>query len=468
MASYVSQKTVTSICTCGLQKLLCELFFCRHCLTLRCDFCVSHEIDTTFCPHCFENLSSTEAKHKKNRCASCVDCPRCFNTLSTRSYSRTPDQKKPPPKMYYLLCLFCNWRSHEPNVPDQLTSSGNWPVYKNPNDGRILDLINYYKSVSLKEVFDKQKRNTKNYGRNYMHFLEKFGLNAMMARKRAGLPNFPMDGTGYCTPQVNPSEAIENVPELPEDTFEKIIDLKQISTLEQRFATPELQSVNIDDLFPIRKHLCVKHSLRCRVCEHNVVKPEYNAVKFKIKHLAYYHVPEIKIIKCEPLEAGKSSALVLKLCNPAQTSTAVRFEKLDLESINEIREPRRLEGEDLIVTPKQLPEPIPVVLELHGDITVPDGEIKIAARDDTAEYDDTNEVFPDNDDPKYVYWRKGNKIALKFEVKPYENVKQNENIRVGFIMNFMYLDTMSHAINQKQPQSVLVPIKIILDIPHSF
>jgi len=462
------QKVVTSICTCGLQKLLSELFFCRHCLTLRCDFCVSHEIDTTYCPHCFENLSSTEAKHKKNRCASCLDCPRCFNTLSTRSYSRTPNSKKPPPKMYYLLCLFCNWRSHEPHVPDQLTSSGNWPVYKNPNENRISDLINYYKSISLKEVFDKQKRNTKNYGRNYMHFMEKFGLNALMARKRAGLPNLSLDGTSYCIPQVSPSEAIENVPELSENTFEKIVDLKQISTLEQRFAIPELQNVNVDDLFPIRKHLCVKHSIRCRVCEHNVVKSEYNAVKFKIKHLAYYFVPEIKIIKCEPLQADKSSVLVLKLCNPAQTSTVVCFEKLDLEALNVIREPRQLEGEDLIVTTKQLPEPIPIVLELNGDIIVPEGEIKIAARDDTAEYDDTNEVNTNNDDSKYVYWRKGNKIALKFEVKPYENVKKNKNIRVGFVMNFMYLDTMSHVINQKQPQSVLVPIKIILDIPYSF
>ncbi|XP_026814814.1 dynactin subunit 4 [Rhopalosiphum maidis] len=468
MASYMFQKTITSICTCGLQKLLPDLFFCRHCLTLRCDFCVSHEIDTTYCPHCFENLSSTEAKHKKNRCGSCLECPRCFNTLSTRSYSRTPDPKKPPQKMYYLLCLFCNWRSHEPSIPDQPTSSGNWPVNKNPDDGRILDLINYYKSVSLKEVFDKQKRNTKHYGRNYMHFLEKFGLNAMMARKRAGLPNFHSDGTGFSTSEINPAEAIENVPELSINTFESIIDLKQISTLEQRFATPELQAENTDDLFPIRKHLRVKHSLRCRVCEHNVVKPEYNAVKFKIKHLAYYHVPEIKIIKCEPLLAGKWSSLVLKLCNPAQISTAVRFEKLDLNSINIIREPRRLEGEDLIATPKQLPEPIPIVLELQGDIIVPEGEIKIAARDDTAEYDDTNEVNTDNDDPKYVYWRKGNKVALKFEVKPYEDLKKNENLQLGFVMHFMYMDTMLHVINQKQPQTVLVPIKILLNLPNTF
>ncbi|XP_050432256.1 dynactin subunit 4 [Adelges cooleyi] len=465
MATYMLQKTVMSFCTCGLLKLLPDLFFCRHCLTLRCNYCVSHEIDTTFCPHCFENLSSTEAKHKKNRCASCLECPRCFNTLSTRSYSRTQDPKKPPQKMYYLLCLFCNWRSHEPIVPDQPTSSGNWPVYKNTNDARILDLINYYKSLSLKEVFDKQRRSTKSYGRNYMHFLEKFGLNAMMARKRAGLPNFPMDGAAYSTPQLNLIEAVEDVPGLPENIFEAPVDFKNTTTLEQRFATPELQDENVDNLFPIRKHLRVKHSLRCRVCEHNVVKPEYNAVKFKIKHLAYYHVPEIKVIKCDPLQPGKSSQFVLKLCNPAQTSTIVSFEKLDVNTINVIREPRRLEGEDLI-PPKQLPEPVTMTLNSLSSILIPEGEIKIAARDDTAEYDDTNEVNTDNDDPKFVCWRKGNKVALKFEVIPRENTVKGINVQVGFVMNFMYLDTMSHVINQKQPQSILVPIKVVLNLPN--
>ncbi|XP_050538824.1 dynactin subunit 4-like [Daktulosphaira vitifoliae] len=465
MAVYMVQKTVMSFCTCGLLKILPDLFFCRHCLTLRCDYCVSHEIDTTFCPHCFENLSSTEAKHKKNRCASCLECPRCFNTLSTRSYSRQTDPKKPPQKLYYLLCLFCNWRSHEPIVPDQPTSSGNWPIYKNPNEARITELINYYKSLTLKEIFDKQKKSTKNYGRNYMHFLEKFGLNAMMARKRAGLPNFPLDGNTINTPQLSLAEAVEDVPELPNDIFEADIDFKNISTLEQRFATPDFQDENIDNLYPIRKHLHVKHSLRCRVCEHNVVKPEYNAVKFKIKHLAYYHVPEIKVIKCDPLQPGKVSQLILKLCNPAQTLTVVSFEKLNLSTINEVKETRRLENDDQI-PPKKLPESININLSLINDIVIPKGEIKIAARDDTAEYDDTNEVNIDIDDPKYISWRKGNKVALKFEIQIPDNEEIKANVQVGFVMNFTYLDTIPHvATLPKQPQSVLVPLKIVLNLP---
>ena len=47
------------------------------------------------------------------------------------------------------------------------------------------------------------------------------------------------------------------------------------------------------------KHLMIKRSQRCRRCEHNLSKPEYNptSIKFKIQLAAYYHVPEIVIYK---------------------------------------------------------------------------------------------------------------------------------------------------------------------------
>lgn len=51
---------------------------------------------------------------------------------------------------------------------------------------------------------------------------------------------------------------------------------------------PESQPLTVDKLFPIHKQLTIKRSLRCRTCEHNVSKPEYNptSVKFKIQLFA--------------------------------------------------------------------------------------------------------------------------------------------------------------------------------------
>ena len=38
----------------------------RKCL-FRCGFCVSHEVDSHYCPNCMENMPSAEARLKKNR-----------------------------------------------------------------------------------------------------------------------------------------------------------------------------------------------------------------------------------------------------------------------------------------------------------------------------------------------------------------------------------------------------------------
>ena len=43
-------------CSCGCLKPISKLYFCRHCLDVRCGFCVSHEVDSHYCPNCMENM----------------------------------------------------------------------------------------------------------------------------------------------------------------------------------------------------------------------------------------------------------------------------------------------------------------------------------------------------------------------------------------------------------------------------
>ena len=112
-------------CSCGSLKPICRLYFCRHCLDIRCGFCVSHEVDSHYCPNCMENMPSAEARLKKNRCANCFDCPHCSHTLSVRATSvAVPSTEDPtkmvPKKMYYLACAFCRWTSRDIGLPDQV------------------------------------------------------------------------------------------------------------------------------------------------------------------------------------------------------------------------------------------------------------------------------------------------------------------------------------------------------------
>jgi dynactin-4 len=120
---------VRYLCSCGLAQPLSKLYFCRHCLDLRCGFCVSHEVDSHYCPNCLENMPSAEARLKKNRCANCFDCPSCGHTLSTRATSmqlQAPTEdgtnvKIVTKKLYYLVCAFCRWTSRDAGLQDQVT-----------------------------------------------------------------------------------------------------------------------------------------------------------------------------------------------------------------------------------------------------------------------------------------------------------------------------------------------------------
>lgn len=58
-----------------------------------------------------------------------------------------------------------------------------------------------------------------------------------------------------------------------------------VSTLEQRLHHPDVQAENVNELRPQRRQLLVKRSQRCRVCEHNLSKPDIcpQSTKFKIQ-----------------------------------------------------------------------------------------------------------------------------------------------------------------------------------------
>ena len=122
-------------------------------------------------------------------------------------------------------------------------------------------------------------------------------------------------------------------------------------------------------IYPRHKQLMVKQSQRCRQCEHNLSKPglkafyaalfwnetrlthnltqnyvphfsEYNpaSIKFKIQLSAYYHIPEIKLVRYpakESLIPGKSIDFVLKFINPTQHPTFIEI--LDLVNLISIQ-----------------------------------------------------------------------------------------------------------------------------------
>nr|CAD7266176.1 unnamed protein product [Timema shepardi] len=648
------------------------------------------EVESHFCANCLENIPLAEARMKKNRCATCFDCPSCTHTMSTRAVPlSTPNPDDPKKvitrKVYYLVCGFCRWTSRDIGLPDQTVATGGWPERENPNTQRINQLLEHYKVLATKErqekdsspmaslvlidsfeklpdqilypyvepndlqnhksavrcqvstkeamgllyssgmfsyrqYWSKDQFNSTQIGghaeltgseavercvrplpavsrlisspisyqavslgsqqskslpgtwvvkkcvsvsfyfvfwarlktdprvtsdcgithrdryktfrrhfeigkikdgfalegvefvemapgvvlsgkkfvprRSYLHYSDKFGLTAMVARKRAGLP--PLGGLAYKddggnAPEVLASIATEEVEQLPEDIFTKPVDISKVTTLPQRLSQPDFQPLLTQGLLPVHKQFLIKRSQRCRMCEHNVSKPEYNpaSTKFKIQLFAYYHVPEVRLVTCEPLRPGDVSELIIKLSNPTQHQTTIQFAPLpspeeelaeldkELEEKKKKREADRKEGEakvtslqdDISLVLPSLTRQLsiaedsrPVKINLTGDLKLPTCSVVLPPRDDAAEYDDSGDIHNFQDDIKVVVWRKANKAAVKLAVQPHDTISHDGvDVRTGFVLKYSYVNTIT-TLEQKTPQSVELQARVYLNI----
>jgi len=513
---------VRYLCSCGLAQPLSKLYFCRHCLDLRCGFCVSHEVDSHYCPNCLENMPSAEARLKKNRCANCFDCPSCGHTLSTRATSmqlQAPTEdgtnvKIVTKKLYYLVCAFCRWTSRDAGLQDQTVASGGWPQPEAPEAARFATLQEHYRTLAQREKLEKETRRFCGRKLSYMQLTDKYGLSAAVARKRAGLPplhsltlksgqeSVPGGGGGGQV-SLAPCQAknIEEIEVLPIDELfgDTQVNMTQVTSLDQRLVQLDLQPVSSKDLFPRHKYLMIKRSQRCRKCEHNLSKPEYNptSIKFKIQLAAYYHIPEVIIYKLAPASScflpGSECNFVLKLSNPTQHPTNVEFldlneffktkvakeeaESVAKENSKDSNEKPQSEQEKENSGPSSriqstfLRQPTLVQASSKHQV-IPNAKLVIPKspnvylppRDDAAEFDDSG---PDLrgivDDVNLVAWRKGNKAGIILSAIVDKDVKENDEITVGFALKFIYTNTVP-ALEQREVQTseIITPVYITL------
>lgn len=183
---FLNKKIVEYACLCGVLSPLTKMYFCRHCLNLRCAFCCHHEVsgieictnlfmthlclqvDSHFCSNCLENIPSSEAKLRKNKCNTCFDCPSCQATLSARATQiqvpmSTKEGEEPAEgskmvskKMYYLACLACRWTSRDVGISDQTSQTCSWPEQEYFHNTRFQLLSEHFQAVVLHEKQEKQ------------------------------------------------------------------------------------------------------------------------------------------------------------------------------------------------------------------------------------------------------------------------------------------------------------------------
>ncbi|XP_014681564.1 PREDICTED: dynactin subunit 4-like [Priapulus caudatus] len=445
MATYMNIERVKYMCSCDKWTAFSLLYFCKHCLKLRCSKCVTHEVDNHYCPNCLENMPSTEAMLKKNRCSSCFDCPCCQHTLSTRATTllvgatspTSPDssasqpsgaaEEAPPAtpkKVYYLACGFCRWTSRDGGLQDQPVASGGWNEEENPHNQQISNLVEYYQQMALVEQVERDRKRTPSRRRALLQHADKYGLTSVVARHRAGLsPHSPSSlkkGEDAKLVELEASEASDDIALLSEDYYNKPVNLNEVCTIGQSISQPELQWDTTSKLKPHRKTLLVKRSKRCRECEHNLIKPDFSpsSIKFKIQLIAIYLVPEIRVVPGVQLHPKKESRVILTLSNPSQYEMHV------------------------IVLPSELPEDVG-----NCKVVLPKTELVLAAKDETAEFDDAGEPPRDyKDDPQVVVFRKANKLGFVVKITPNESAKE---AWVSFMIKYDYRQV---ALEAEAPQ----------------
>ena len=412
-------------------------------------------MDSHFCFNCLENIPSSEAKHKKYRCNSCFDCPSCQHTLSARGTAVVVPAKKPssttdddttatgsgesaPPaataaetkttlkKMFYLSCLACRWTTRDVGIPDQTVATGSWPEAEYIYATRFAQLMEYHQSVVLQEKQEKQELwRRKTPKPKYPSLTDRTGVSVSMVRRQLGWT----DKTA--TPKVKvadikPSEATVAENDLPEDIFTKEISLKKFTTIDQRLAQPSGQPYTVNHLFPQHKSLSIKRSLRCRQCEHNIIKPEFNptSIKYRIQLFASYHIPEVRVMRTEGavLKNHTQSSIHLKIANPTINDMTVTILELPTEEEETLlmEEMRRcaVEKKQAVVStvgPASQPNSLNSSLSLrqislnedprsvgqrtNAKIILPDSSFVVNSRDESVEYDE-EVVQNDQKDPK--------------------------------------------------------------------
>ncbi|XP_076628370.1 dynactin subunit 4 isoform X2 [Colletes latitarsis] len=461
----------------------------RHCSKIRCGYCVCQEVDSHYCPNCMENYPLSEARLKKNKCSNCFECPCCFHTLSTRAghvpvrhssaeREDVKDVKTTAKKVYYLFCSLCRWTSRDAGIPDQSVATGGWPEQENPHMSRINALIDYHKILAS---IEKQQSERKYRPIRPFMSMAMFTITSAMVRKRIGqATETPTRIQSNDHPP--PSIASEEVEELPAEIFTDPVDITKITTLEQRLQHLDTQAEKVNELRPQKRQYLIRRSQRCRVCEHSLSKPDLcvQSIKFKIQLAAFYHVPEVRVVICEPLYPGQTSELYLKFCNPTQHQTQVVLLPLDTPMTSETvtSEKEDLKQENIPQAPespnllpwivRQVPiaeETKPIKISANASVLLSKRSLILPPRDDTVEYDDTDDTHNFHDDSKFVIWRKGNKAIIKLLVTPYENLKktENESVIIGFVMQYGYVNTIT-TLEHKAPKNLDLKVQLYLTV----
>nr|XP_039248092.1 dynactin subunit 4-like [Styela clava] len=419
----------------GEKLPLCYLYFCKYCLDIRSADNLHHEVDSHFCSQSLDGVPSTEAVLKKNKSTNCWQCPACPHTLSTRATTLLiPDPDDPSKqlskKSYYQTCSFCRWISRDVGIEDKISASGGWIEKEPPNLGRINEVMEYYKYIAQKEAQDNKNAKKRGYKTLTMQLQQRYGstktgrkphpaspMNAVMSRMK--------EHQELKEVKIVPSStfSIQDVEPLSEDTYSKQIDFTKVSSIEKRISQPDHQPIRVEDYYPKRSTMFIKRSLRCKQCEHNLIKPEYHpsSIKFKMQLVAIHYIPEIRFHSQPELKPGERVRVTFVVINRTDNTSHVTLTPLVAENLN-----------------------YPIG---NSKCDLPQQELVVAPFQE-AEFDAVEDPNKSKDDPDVIAFRQANKLGFYIWCTPDPDLKEGDDVWISFSMKYDHHSNVAFLLQQ--------------------
>ncbi|CEM33987.1 unnamed protein product [Vitrella brassicaformis CCMP3155] len=422
-----------------------ELYFCDACSLVCSRYGLTEEIDSYYCPHCLENMPSSEAMLYLNRCSKCFECPICFNTLTITA---AHDGK------CFFSCQFCRWSSGEIQLeaekPDMLVAAAFQKERDSPHRTEMNKLVETFRKASQEITRERElqarmrrrsitlflpatsgegsKRGSKSGGGAHPWVVE--DLENMLKDKKTKLKTMSIRTTtkkGVRIESISLKDLIAPSDEKARSIAEQLKSLDEtptdtIASLDQRTRCINEEAHTLSGLIPSRKPLLTKRSRRCRQCTRYVVKPQINPCStppFQKQNIAWLYVPRVLLVHPNPNEigVGRVMSVSFAMYNPVESNTTARFaadaynRNISEGEEEEDRDNNSSSSNPFGYTMDVLTEPFETVIGPHNELQdVHEGLIE----EDSA-------AVPTDDNPEIITERKGNKIMVCLRVKPHDD-----------------------------------------------
>eukprot|EP00049_Salpingoeca_infusionum_P026308 m.24931 g.24931 ORF g.24931 m.24931 type:complete len:550 (-) comp8660_c1_seq1:126-1775(-) len=318
-------------CSCGEPARLYRMFWCLHCISLRCARCVSQEIDIYFSADCSDQLPATKADSEKHR-DHVLDCPMCQTVLGTYPLEDVEG-------LFELRCSVCCWASSSIGLVgpiDELQPKALQLYDESEAATTMQELIALYNHAAQIEAEIATEQRAYEANKSFRHGRSKVGRRPKGPSREAlkaailerGSQRFNCRKREWvdipAAPTVSPLKQAEGIEQPPAADEYTTSDISTVSTLEQRYRQLHIQPHFASKLIPSPHPLLAKRAKRCRVCQHNVLRPniEASSAKFKLNHFACHHVPVVTISKLPHLSHDQQ-VIHISLSNPTESDLEI-------------------------------------------------------------------------------------------------------------------------------------------------